>query len=107
MKFTLYVLLLISIHLNIFLIKNDSWVAIGHNKVLVEWEWEDLSSLQKYNKEIEKNEIDMHIDGSAEYNELGTWCKITAKMPVSRYDRKTMDTLGHELLHCFIGSYHN
>ena len=34
-------------------------------------------------------------------------CKIWALEPINEYDREAMDTLGHEMLHCFRGDFHD
>lgn len=34
------------------------------------------------------------------------WCRIHAVKPTSAKNSDKMDTLGHELLHCMIGTFH-
>lgn len=47
------------------------------------------------------------IIGVAEWNARESECTIWAYEPKNRYDSEYMRTLGHEVLHCFRGSYHD
>jgi hypothetical protein len=33
-------------------------------------------------------------------------CVIYTRAPVTGYDKRTMETMGHEMLHCFAGNFH-
>jgi len=58
--------------------------------------------LRRYNEENDKRAI-----GLAQWDRYDAECTIWAYEPKNRYDSKYMRILGHELLHCFRGRYHD
>lgn len=65
---------------------------------IVEIHWTSESELRKQGVSGYSNY--QFIDAST------TACAIYAPIPTHVYGDHKMDTLGHELLHCLIGSYH-
>jgi hypothetical protein len=77
--------------------------------VVIQWVYfETVDEVHDYcSKNVVSNAKDDEvIIGCAEYNREGATCTIYAAVPKFVDDDERMDTLGHEVLHCFAGDFH-
>lgn len=64
----------------------------------------DPELVEKKLRALEKK-LGYEVVGNATWK--GGRCTIYALEPTSEYDSSAMDTLGHEVLHCMRGDYHD
>ncbi len=87
--------------INALLIKKDT-VNIKTNKITIEYIYEG-KDLQEKLKQMGPNVLGVATILTT--NE-GTLCRVYAPKPKNEHDKQALAVLGHEMLHCFAGQYH-
>jgi hypothetical protein len=73
----------------------------------VEVVWMDVEDIQRVCERLSGRKEFLSILGCSRWSEARGRCEIYAAAPRSERDVERFATLGHELMHCFEGSWHD
>ncbi len=75
--------------------------------VRLEWISDPVEIQERFDKFKDGHKLgpERMVTGVAERR--GSSCTIWAAMPEDENDTDALDTLGHEVLHCYVGSFHD